>query len=445
MGEYVIVAFYLKNGALPNLDASKPEEGNPGIGGRQYMNIMIAHSLSVNEGCSSQVVVYSELPVKLPPKVRSEAVGDILSALRRASEERVDYFITDVSISYHFVDNLLSLAERCQVKLIIRLGLIPSAKILARLSSSKAVLAVICVENQVLELILDHPVAAKSLVIPNGIPWRPFDFSPVRFADRGPTVSYMGSLVPQKGFGRLARAWPIVLRAVPSAKLQVIGSGQLYGESREMGKWGVASEKFENSCIRPFLSDEKGDPHDSVTFLGVLGAEKIEVLKTSKVGIANPVGETETFCISAVEFQAAGTPVVAGAKYGLFDTVLDGETGYLVNNQEELAEKIIFLLENDLEAEKLGVAARFFVRNKYSFDRVVAQWESLLQNLSEGFLIVSPIPESKPKTLGAKIVRVNMHFRKIPGVGNWWPTFLGVCNGVDYLKRSILLLLNRPK
>lgn len=63
----------------------------------------------------------------------------------------------------------------------------------------------------------------------------------------------------------------------------------------------------------PHLLDEKGNILQSVTFWGKLGNEKYEILKRTKVGIANP-GGYETFCISAVEMQLYGAKVVSCKK-----------------------------------------------------------------------------------------------------------------------------------
>jgi glycosyltransferase involved in cell wall biosynthesis len=430
------VGFYFKNGDLAAIDARHPEKGNPGMGGRQYMNIMIAYHLARDPAFPVTSYVFSELPAKLPDEVTSVVCGSVIDAVTAAAGLGVDYFITDVSLSFDSVDQLLTIAEQEGVKLIIVLSLVPSSRILHRLNDSTAVAAVVCVEKQVLGMLWDHPVVRKSSVVPNGIAWAPFETAPVPFDARGPVVTYIGSLVPQKGFGRLARAWPKVLNQAPDAILQVIGSGALYREGAELGKWGVASERFEHEEIRPYLSDEAGRPHPSVKFLGVLGAEKVDVLRSSWIGIANPVGSTETFCISAVEIQAAGTPVIAGAKYGLFDTVQDGETGYLVNDVSELADRIVHLLKDHAAAERMAEKARLFAQGRYAFENITPRWQALLTALAAGGPVPAAEPAGPSRTWGIAFARRNAAVKRLFGMPKWWPSYLGLCDRVNSAKRS---------
>jgi glycosyltransferase involved in cell wall biosynthesis len=431
------VGFYFKNGALAGIDVRNPEEGNPGMGGRQYMNIMIAYHLARDPAFPVEAYVFSERSAKLPDNVTSVVCGSVIDAVKSAAELGIDYFITDVSVSFEAVDQLLAAGERAGIKLLIRLGLIPSSRILHRLNESSAVVAVVCVEKQVLEMLRDHPVVRKSSVVPNGIAWAAFQSAPVSFDTRGPVVTYIGSLVPQKGFGRLARAWPRVLARVPDAVLQVIGSGSLYREGEALGKWGVASEHFEREEIRPYLSDGEGHPHPSVRFLGVLGPEKVDVLRSSWIGIANPVGATETFCISAVEIQAAGTPVIAGAKYGLFDTVQSGETGYLISDVSELADRIVHLLTNRATAQRMGEKARQFARDSYAFENITPRWQALLSVLAEGLSIPAAGPVGPPRTLGTAFAGRNGALKRLFRMPKWWPSYLGICDRVSGAKRSL--------
>ena len=428
------IGFYFRNSDLVGIDAQRPEDGNPGMGGRQYMNIMIAYHLARNPELPVQSYMFSEKPAKLPAGLNSVICGSVVDAVNSAAEMKLDFFITDVSIYFEAVDQLLAAAEQTGVRLLIRLGLLPSSRILHRLNESSVVVAVVCVEKQISEMISDHPVVRKTVVVPNGIAWAPFEGEPVPFDARGPIVTYVGSLVPQKGFGRLARAWPQVLAQVPNAKLQVIGSGALYRESAELGKWGVASERFEREDIRPYLSDKEGHILPSVRFLGVLGPEKVDVLRNSWIGIANPVGETETFCISAVEIQAAGTPVIAGAKYGLFDTVQSGETGYLVGSVAELSERIIQLLTDKPAAQRMGGRARQFARDSYAFENITPRWQALLGLLADG----RPIPglaTGSSRTFGTAFARRNSTLKRYFGSPKWWPSYLGICDWVASAKR----------
>jgi hypothetical protein len=64
---------------------------------------------------------------------------------------------------------------------------------------------------------------------------------------------------------------------------------------------GIAEASFEE-IFMPDLLDENGSLLPSVNFHGISGAEKREILASAAVGVVNPSGQTETFCISGVEF-----------------------------------------------------------------------------------------------------------------------------------------------
>lgn len=190
-------------------------------------------------------------------------------------------------------------------------------------------------------------------------------------------VTYIGSIIPSKGFQVLAKAWKIILEQVPDAELNVIGSGKLYNRNAKLGRYGIAEEKFEQ-LFMPFLTDEKGEILPSVHFLGVMGAEKNDIIVKSSVGVANPTGRTETFGISALDFESRGIPVVTIAKNGFLDTVIDHKTGLLVKKTNELASAIItLLLDNELNT-KYGKNGIKFTK-KFMPKKIIPEWAKLFE------------------------------------------------------------------
>jgi len=72
--------------------------------------------------------------------------------------------------------------------------------------------------------------------------------------------------------------------------------------------------------------------------------------------------------LSLAESQYVGKPVVATNVGGVPDTVVDGETGFLVSptDADTFAEKLLLLIEDDKLRKEMGTAARVFARNKFS-------------------------------------------------------------------------------
>jgi glycosyltransferase involved in cell wall biosynthesis len=56
----------------------------------------------------------------------------------------------------------------------------------------------------------------------------------------------------------------------------------------------------------------------------------------------------EGLCLAVIEAQAAGVPVVATPVGGIRETVVDGETGWLVpvDDPRALAERIVWVLDH---------------------------------------------------------------------------------------------------
>jgi glycosyltransferase involved in cell wall biosynthesis len=77
-----------------------------------------------------------------------------------------------------------------------------------------------------------------------------------------------------------------------------------------------------------------------VRFLGPIGDEELASLYSRCLALV--VANVEEFGIAAVEAQAAGRPVVAVARGGVTETVLDGKTGILVDGESagDLAEAL---------------------------------------------------------------------------------------------------------
>lgn len=193
------------------------------------------------------------------------------------------------------------------------------------------------------------------------------------------SVTYTGSLVDGKGFHVLAKAWKMVLSKVPNAQLYVIGNGRLYNRNSKLGPLGVSDIEYEKKFAPYIMENEK--LLDSVHFLGTLGSEKIDVYRKTKVGVMNPSGITETFGLSAVEMEACAIPVVTKAKNGLFDTVKNGKTGYLIKNEKQLATRISQLLLDDNMNVTLGKQAKLFVENSFDPVVLVEKWVRLFHDV----------------------------------------------------------------
>ena len=100
--------------------------------------------------------------------------------------------------------------------------------------------------------------------------------------------------------------------------------------------------------------------------------------------------------IKAYEYLAAGLPVVASGVGGVLEIVRQGETGLIVppGDPAALASAVCRLMADASFAHHLGDAARAEVTGRYSFDRMIDEFEAVyLTELARGGHLPLPQPE----------------------------------------------------
>jgi phosphatidylinositol alpha-1,6-mannosyltransferase len=83
--------------------------------------------------------------------------------------------------------------------------------------------------------------------------------------------------------------------------------------------------------------------------------------------------EVEGLGLVFLEAAAAGLPVLAGSSGGSPETVVPGETGYVVHSVNDTVEGLELLLADDTAAQQMGAKGRRRVVEEYVWDRVVAR------------------------------------------------------------------------
>jgi len=93
--------------------------------------------------------------------------------------------------------------------------------------------------------------------------------------------------------------------------------------------------------------------------------------------------EYESFGLAAIEAMSSEIPVVASRAGGLTELIRHGETGFLapMGNQEEMAKCGLSVLRDPDLAERIRHAARKDVMARFQPDKIVAQYESLYENV----------------------------------------------------------------
>ncbi|MBN2301072.1 MAG: glycosyltransferase family 4 protein [Lentisphaerae bacterium] len=159
--------------------------------------------------------------------------------------------------------------------------------------------------------------------------------------DKRPVVLTVNKLVCQKNVDLLIRAMAIVVKSCPDAAAVIVGDGPEKGRLTAL----VQKLKLERSV---FLIGFLKEWREVCNFYA---ACDLLVFLERDVPFGMTVAEAGNY----------GKPTVAVASGGTLDTVDDGETGLLVDpvlSVDEIAQKIVMLLQNDGLRKEMGNKAK---------------------------------------------------------------------------------------
>ena len=154
----------------------------------------------------------------------------------------------------------------------------------------------------------------------------------------GPVVGCVARLVPGRGHDVLVRAAALARARLPGLRVVLVGRGE-------------GRPALEALVVGLGL-------RDSVVFAGYRGDDLAEVLAALDCFVLLGAGSEES-CRAVLEAMAAGRPVVAARVGALAETVVDGETGWLVTPEPAVvADRLAAVLADPDEARRLGEAGR---------------------------------------------------------------------------------------
>jgi len=172
----------------------------------------------------------------------------------------------------------------------------------------------------------------------------------------------LGRIVDRKGHELVLRALPAILKRFPEARYVIGGDGP---EKKNLVQ----------------LSEDLG-VSDNVIFVGLIASEELRAyynacdifVMPNRVG-RNP-WDVEGFGIVFLEAAACGKPVIAGNSGGAPDALIDGETGFLVpeNDVGAVEERIGLLLADEDLRNRMGEEGRERVLRDFTWQRIAGHY-----------------------------------------------------------------------
>jgi glycosyltransferase involved in cell wall biosynthesis len=187
--------------------------------------------------------------------------------------------------------------------------------------------------------------------------------------DGAPLIGLVGRVVRGKGHAEFVLSGREVLKEVPKVKLFIIGDtkGEEGSEAylKEIQAL-IRKERLEKDII---FTGWRNDVNSVISDLDIL----VQASTTFPEGLSGVL----------LEAMALEKPVIATRISGSTDVVIDGETGFLVNPGDvmEMAEKIVYLLTNPVEAKSMGNRGKRRVEDYFNIRITTQRIEDIYSGL----------------------------------------------------------------
>lgn len=180
---------------------------------------------------------------------------------------------------------------------------------------------------------------------------------------------------PDRGLGYLLEMWPKIKKFYPDFKLKITGSFEL---------WGL--NKQENFTMTRELQD-KANKLGGIELLGKVKKQELMRLQAQSYAMLYPTNFYEMFCISALECQSVGTPVITSNLAALAERI-NTDSGILVegNPWEQKYQKKFINAVKVLKDKKLWSKYSnnsIKVSRNYLPELVAKEWENFFKEVKK--------------------------------------------------------------
>jgi glycosyltransferase involved in cell wall biosynthesis len=152
-----------------------------------------------------------------------------------------------------------------------------------------------------------------------------------------------------KGHNHLLRAFTEIVRAIPSAKLLLVGGGDDSAVRQQANELGLESQVI--------LAGHRADVADCMAAMDIL---------------VNP-STSESFCQVIIEAMGVGKPVITTRLGVAEEAITDGETGILISpgDSDAITHAVLRLHSDPALRQRMGEAGRRSVTQRFTLENMV--------------------------------------------------------------------------
>jgi glycosyltransferase involved in cell wall biosynthesis len=243
----------------------------------------------------------------------------------------------------------------------------------------------IAVSRSIVAKLLDEGrIGAPVELIYNGVDLQRYEYTEAcctlpeeyGFPEGSPLVGVVARLEPEKGHATLIDAWPLVLDAVPRARLMIVGEGSqratLEAQAERLELLGARCSG--DSCV----GTRHARPGAKIVFTG-LRDDVPSVTAALDVAVLPSYREAQGLAI--LEAMSLRRPVVATNVGGVPEMVEHERSGLLVppHDAPELARAIVRLLTDHPLADTLARAGHDLAHARFSLQAMVEQVSAIYE------------------------------------------------------------------
>ena len=390
------IAFYieLKN-STKTLKEANLNIGNPGVGGTQYLFLLTVKKLNEKYGNETALLLTDGSFGIEEDTIPYRVVESGQAAIKYCEKVGIKVIVFNANILERIKENEL----KTSIRIVLWAHNTLTWKRQCIAAEVDSINKVICVSKKQYENMKDTPCWNKCTFINNIIPDEFYNKATQSNYSKKEAV-YIGSVMPQKGVHNLLEIWKYVEEKAPNAQLYIYGGANVWNPSAKLGGKGAADIYYDRVIQRRL---NRLEHPENIHFMGAKGWKDLDrLISSSRVGIVNPsfYMRDETFCMSAVELEAHGIPVISRQREdGINTTIKHGETGFLEKESKNIASRIVSLLQSQGLSEKMGKKARDF-SIQFRPENEIYKWMEIIEEQEQ----VIECSRAKKKSKDAKLL-----------------------------------------